>query len=80
MNTRTVKGYYGSGNTPCLVLVLDMRDGGHWYCVEGSHNVNLTYDDIGLGVDVETLADADTMTSGNPIEDEDTLEQFVMEE
>ena len=77
MQTRTVKGYYGSGNTPCLVLVADTHDGGAWYCVEGSHNVNFTYDPIGLGMDVETLADVDTSTADKPINDEDELIQHI---
>jgi hypothetical protein len=73
MNTETVKGYYGSGHTPCLVYVAYPRRGGAWYCVDGSVNVNFTYDDIGLGVDVETLQDADSFTARNPIESEDDL-------
>ena len=77
MKTRTEKGYYGSGHTPCLVLVAEDRSGGSWYCVEGSHNVNLTYDDIGLGVDVETLGDVDATTASKPIKTEENLIEHI---
>jgi len=77
MTTRTTQGYYGSGHAACYVLVAETRSGGRWYCVEGSRNVNLTYDEIGLGIDVETLNDTDTFTSGRPINTEDELERAI---
>lgn len=77
MNTYTTQGYYGSGHTACNVIVAETRDGGFWYCVEGSHNVNLTYEPVGLGVDVETLADADATTAGHPINTEDELVEHI---
>jgi hypothetical protein len=77
MKTETVKGYYGSGNTPCLVYVAHKYSGGSWYCVDGSKNVNFTHDDIGLGVDVETLNDSDCFTAGGPIESEEDLIEAI---
>lgn len=62
MNSYILTGTYGGGHTPCDVFVYDNDNGSHWYAVEGSQNVNLTYDDIGNGVDVETLQDVDTFT------------------
>ena len=69
-----LKGYYGSGKTPCTVLVAETRNGVKWYVVEGSQNVNATYDDIDSGVNVETLSDVDVFTSSAPIETLDDLE------
>lgn len=65
-------GTYGSAKTPCNVFVYK-----RWYCVEGSCNVNRTYDEFFDGVDVEELADYDTMTSRQPINSLEELEEFV---
>ena len=74
MNIFTTQGTYGSNNTPCEVLVYETYSGA-WYCVEGSHNVNFTPDIITEGdtVNVETVYDTDTFTTGEPI---DTLSQL----
>jgi hypothetical protein len=57
-----IEGTYGSALTPCTVLVYEKKNGSKWYCVEDSCNVNLTYDDINDGVDVEVLADVNCFT------------------
>jgi len=77
MKTYTTQGYYGSGHTACYILVAEMSDGGRWYCVKGSHNVNLTYSDISLGVDVENLEDSGATTATQPIESENELTEHV---
>jgi hypothetical protein len=60
-----ISGFYGSSKTPCTVLVYEECNGfSRWYCVEGSDIVNLTYDDIEDGVDVEDLSDLDCFTWG----------------
>lgn len=79
MKTSTIKGTYGSQQTPCLVFTLSCF-GGTWYCVEGSKNINFTYEDLGDGVDVETVADDDTCTSSYPIECEEDLGIAVNDE
>lgn len=77
MNTNTVSGTYGSQKTPCLVFTLLSSFGGTWYCVEGSKNVNYTYEDVDNGVDVEAIYDTDACTSQHPIESEEDLEKFI---
>jgi len=78
METRTVQGYYGSGNIPCSVICAqDYDDGPVWYAVEGSLNVSLTYDKVSLGVDVETLTDVDCFTWPNGIDSEQELSRAV---
>lgn len=72
-------GTYGSGYTPCDVLVYSGLYGLKWYCVQGSINVNATYDDIEPGVDVETLNDVDTFSAGNTVESLEDLEHEVEE-
>lgn len=71
---REVSGTYGSGKTPCTVFVVETYKGGAWYCVEGSKNVNFTYDEIEDEVDVEVLNDHDFFTAGKEIE---TLDELV---
>ena len=76
MNTYEINGTYGSGHTPCTVLVSEIG-GLKWYCVEDSINVNATYDDLQDGVDVETVGDVDCFTWSSPITDLDELEQAI---
>ena len=78
MDTFTVQGYYGSGNTPCNVICCQSYgDGPTWYAVEGSVNVNLTYDEIELGVNVEGLSDVDAFTWPDGVDSEQTLIEAV---
>lgn len=70
-----MNGFYGTG-TPCTVLSYTSA-GLTWYCVEGSLNVNATYDDISDGIDVETVNDVDMFTASNPIETIEQLENEV---
>jgi hypothetical protein len=76
MKLYEVNGTYGSGKTPCTVFVAENRDGSKWYVCEGSQNVNLTYDEISDGVNVEELSDEDCFTgiTVNSLED---LEQAI---
>jgi hypothetical protein len=76
--TRSINGFYGSGRTPCNVLVYDLGNGSSWYCVEDSCNVNLTEtESLVEGVDVQELCDWDTFTTCEPVQDEDELETAV---
>jgi len=77
MDAYETYGTYGSGNTPCTVLVYEQGNGLKWYCVGDSMNVNATYDDIMDGVDVESLADVDCFTWSSPIEALGELEAAV---
>jgi len=74
--TRTIQGYYGTSHNPCTVFCLD-DNGGTWYAVEGSQNVNFTYDPVELGVDVEELQDVNAFTWPDGIHSEDDLEVAV---
>lgn len=73
MNTFTINGTYGSQETPCTIFIAENRDGSKWYCVEDSINVNLTFDDLAEGVDVELVSDHDCFTWSSNIEDVDQL-------
>ncbi len=76
--TRTIKGTYGSDQTPCDVLVYDRRNGLSWYCVEGSVNVNCTDAEMLIdGVDVETVEDYDFFTWIDGVSTEDELTEAV---
>ena len=72
--THTISGFYGSGNTPCEVFIYENRNGSKWYCVEGSCNVNKTYDEINDGTNVEDLSDCDCFTTKDPIND---IDEFI---
>lgn len=58
MTTSTIDGIYGSNATPCNVLTAETING-TWYCIEGSCNVNFTFEEVESGVNVEMLTDED---------------------
>ena len=76
-NLYEVNGFYGTMNRG-TILVYETRNGKRWYCVEGSCNVNCTYDEINEGCNVERLSDIDTMSSRNSIETVNELYDFVI--
>ena len=76
-NLYEVDGFYGTRNRG-TILVYEMRNGKRWYCVEGSCNINCTYDEIVDGTNVETLSDIDTMTSRNGIDSVNELYDYVI--
>ena len=53
-NLYEVEGFYGSRNRG-TILVYETYSGKRWYCVEGSCNINCTYDEINEGCNVERL-------------------------
>ena len=77
MNLYEVNGLYGTRNRG-TILVYERNNGKRWYCVEGSCNINCTYDEINEGCNVETLSDIDTMSSMDPIESVNELYDFVI--
>lgn len=77
MKTNTISGTYGSQKTPCQVITATLRNGGTWYAVEGSSNVNFTFNEMPEGVDIETLEDVDTFTWPAGIDSEETLELAI---
>ena len=74
-----VMGTYGGSKTRTMIYVYPQRDSSSWYAVDGSTNINRTWDDLRDGVDVETLDDFDTMQSDSPVESTDDLEREVDE-
>lgn len=76
-NLYEVDGFYGTRNRG-TILVYETFSGKRWYCVEGSCNINCTYDEITDGTNVETLSDIDTMSSRNPIYSARELCDFVI--
>jgi hypothetical protein len=76
--TYEVEGFYGTRNRG-TIFVAETSNGGKWYCVEGSCNVNFTYDAIQRGTNVESLRDSDTMSSTSGIDSLDELENFINE-
>jgi len=70
--TKTVRGTYGSLNIPCNVFVYVNRDM-VWYAVEGSSNVNGTYEQIEDGVDIEKIHDCEYFSWKEDINSEDDL-------
>ena len=75
--TFTVGGVYGSQHIPCDVICAKSIDGGTWYAVEGSVNVNCTNEEINERVNVENLEDVDMFTWPDGIDSEETLEKAV---
>lgn len=73
MFTDTITATYGNAQTPCTVFTFENKDGGTWYAVEGSLNVNCTHAELADGVDVETLEDFDSFTAGTKINSEEEL-------
>ena len=66
--TNIVNGFYGHLRpNPCEVFIYQNRNGSSWYVVEGSVNVNKTFDEISEGVNVEELRDVDCFTTDKPI-------------
>lgn len=77
MKTDTIRGTYGSAFTPCNVFTATERNGATWYAVEGSCNVNCTYEELAPGVNVETVPDVDTFTWPDGIHSEEDLAAAV---
>lgn len=60
---------YGSSYTPSIIYTYKK-----WYVIDGSCNVNRTYDDLYDGIHVEEIRDYDCFTCAEPIE---SLEQLI---
>ena len=56
LRTYEIDCTYGSAKTKARLYCADL-DGGTWYCVHGSVNVNFTGGPLENGVDVEELED-----------------------
>jgi hypothetical protein len=79
-NLKEIQGYYGvSRPTPTTIFVYEKRNGEKWYAVEGSTNINCTYDEIKTGTNVEELSDCDTIGADNPVNSLEDLEREVDE-
>jgi len=76
---RVISGTYGSQNTPCKVICCDRTN---WYAVDGSQNVNQAPAGYSFksGVNVELIADIDTMTAGSPVCTPEDLGELIAEQ
>lgn len=79
METFELNGTYGSGKTPCTVLCAKTSKNSNatWYAVEGSQNVNKTFDQLNNGVNVEELSDIDCFTWSKGINSLEELENAI---
>ena len=75
-NLYEVDGFYGTRNRG-TIFVYETYSGKRWYCVEGSCNINCTYDEINEGCNVERLSDIYTMSSRFDIDSVNELYDFV---
>ncbi len=72
--TEETFGTYGSQDIEATVLVVrELHSGLSWYCVQGSCNVNATYDDLEIGGSVVVLEDVDAFTWSTGINNVDEL-------
>ena len=78
MKTFELTGFYGGSQTPCTIFTAEIGFK-TWYVVEGSKNVNCTYDEVRDGVDVEEITDFDVFTSSKPINSCEDLEASIEE-
>lgn len=77
MNTYMIRATYGSQRIICDCYVLENRNGSKWYVIDGSVNVNCTYDELTAGTDLEQVQDCDMFTWSSPIYSEEQLEYAV---
>lgn len=79
MSEFQVNGTYGSAKTESIIYAYEDNDGFNWYCVDGSLNVNSTWDNVDENCDVEELNDDEHFTLSSPCH---SLTQFknIMEE
>ena len=77
---REVEGYYGvSRPIRTTIFVYEQSNGSRWYAVEGSENINCTYDEIEEDTNVEKLRDFDTLGADKPVNSLEDLEREVDE-
>lgn len=71
-----IEATYGSAQTPCTVFI-EERGQRTYYAVEGSYNVNCTYETLEDGVDVEIVEDVDMFTWPNGVDSHDELVEAI---
>lgn len=64
-NYQLINGFYGDGQK-CTIRTFN-NNGLHWYCVDGSVNVNCCIFPLIDGINVEMVEDIDTFTWSRPI-------------
>lgn len=67
----TIKGFYGN-DKPANIFICHFNTHGQYlraYCVEGKNNINVTFEDIPEGCNIELLSDLENWTSRTPIYD-----------
>lgn len=76
MKSTHIAGYYGNRPNPADIFILEMN-GGTWYAVEGSQNVNFTYEEIKEGINVESIVDAEGFHADVEIDGNEVFENEV---
>lgn len=77
MQYNEINGTYGSNKTEAIIYIATNRRGATYYAVEGSVGVNITYDEVEEGADVEELNDYDFFTWSKNIESLEDLEEAI---
>lgn len=72
-----IEATYGSNQTPCTVFIEECSRGRTYYAVDGSSNVNCTYEELCDGVDVETIDDCDYFSWSDTIESHEDLVKAI---
>ena len=77
MTTLTINGFYGTDNEAEIFIY--ETDQGYWYAVDGSHNVNCTWDEeiLSDGCNIEGLEDHESFTWNCTIDSEEDLQISV---
>jgi len=76
--TYVIDGVYGSNERESEIYVKELSDGGKWYALRDSKNINFTNDSLYDGINVEEVQDLETISSSSPIEYADDLDERIV--
>lgn len=77
MNTNTHTVIYNASGDTCECYTYTTRRGLIYYVCDGGSLVNMTYDTIEDGTDINEVSDVDCFTWNKPIESEQELMEAV---
>ena len=80
MKTFEVNGTYGKHAHPCTLLVAEMDDGSHWYCIKGDKHAFQTYTEIEPGTYIEEVNDFNSFAYMDGLESLETFERAIKDE
>ena len=76
--TYVIDGVYGANERESEIYVKELSDGGKWYALKDSKNINFTNDSLYDGINVEEVQDLETISSSSPIEYADDLDERIV--